>query len=206
MTLDSTPTVTYSIDNGVTYLNPLASPVTNVTNAKITFAITSTGLTTASSHFKIKITGIVNPTTTTPTGKNFNVSTYDSSLRGIDKISQCTIDPVNVLELSGIFSMTALKVGDNYSNPKISINSLIPFTIFQYDTLELDHDSALTITSASSLQISFTRGSPFVSFYVDSTQPATSTSKYFKGNLDNSNEAQAYSDITFIFDMKAPYS
>lgn len=51
----------------------------------------------ASATIKIRLTGVGNPPTQKPSGKNFNVSTVDSANRGIDKISQCTITPLNVL-------------------------------------------------------------------------------------------------------------
>lgn len=85
--------------------------------------------------------------------------------------------------------MTTLKVNSNYPIAKIMVSSLIPFTVFQYDTLQIDHNEALKITNSTALQVKFTRGSTFVSFYMDNSQPATTTSKYFQGNLDNSYEA-----------------
>ncbi len=130
LTLNSTPTITYSLDNGTTYLSPLSSPTSSTSNTKITFWISLTSELPSSSLFKIRFTGIVNPPTTTPSGKNFSVSTYDLNGKMIDKISQCSITPVIVLEIIGVFDQTTLYVDDNYSNPKIIVNSLIPFTIF----------------------------------------------------------------------------
>jgi len=151
LTLSSTPTITYSIDNGVTFLSPLSSPSPTSSSTKISFSISLSSGLAASSKIKIRIAGIVNPPTQYPTGKNFNISTFDSNNRGIDKITQCTIDPVNVLELTGTFDLTTLSVNDNYATPKITINSLIPFSIFQNDILQFDHNEALSITSSTQL-------------------------------------------------------
>ena len=139
LTLTS-PTITYSIDNGSTFLNPLSSPASSVTNTRITFAINLPSGLPASSRLKIRLTGIVNPPTQNPSGRFFNVSTFDSSNRVIDRITQCTIDPISVLELTGVFDRTTLKVDDAYPIPKITIDSVIPFPIFQGDSLQLDHN------------------------------------------------------------------
>ncbi len=130
LTLNSTPTISYSLDNGTTYLSPLSSPTSVTSNTKITFWISLTSELPSSTTFKIRFTGIVNPPTTTPTGKNFIVSTYDYNGKSIDKITQCSITQVNVLEITGTFDQTTLYVDDLYYNPKIIVNSLIPFTIF----------------------------------------------------------------------------
>ena len=82
----------------------------------------------------------MNPPTTNPSGKNFIVSTFNYLGRGIDKISQCSINPVAVLQIQGTFDQTTLYVNDPYANPKIIVNSVIPFTIFQNDALQLDHN------------------------------------------------------------------
>jgi hypothetical protein len=121
------------------------------------------------------------------------VSTFDSNSRGIDRIGQCLINPVAVLEIQGTFDQSTLYVNDLYANPKIIINSLIPFTVFANDALQFDYNDALKITNSTPLLISLTRGSPFVSFYIDSTQPSTTTSSYFRGDLDNYNSVNAYS-------------
>lgn len=39
LTLNSTPVITYSLDNGTTYLSPLSSPSTSISNTKISFWI-----------------------------------------------------------------------------------------------------------------------------------------------------------------------
>ncbi len=59
--------------------------------------------------------------------------------------------------------------------------------------MEMTHVDALVITNSTPLEISLTRGSPFVSFYLDTAQPSTSTINYFKGNIDNYNSGNAYS-------------
>ena len=68
------------------------------------------------------------------------MSTFDSNGRGIDRITQCSIDPVAVLEIQGAFDQSTLYVNDLYANPKIIVNSLIPFTVFQNDALQMDHN------------------------------------------------------------------
>lgn len=79
------------------------------------------------------------------------MSTFDSNGRGIDRITQCTIDPVAVLEIQGTFDQSTLYVNDPYLNPKIIVNSLIPFTVFQNDALQMDHNEALRITNSTPL-------------------------------------------------------
>ena len=39
LTLNSNPIITYSIDNGTTYMSPLASPTSTISNTKISFWI-----------------------------------------------------------------------------------------------------------------------------------------------------------------------
>lgn len=183
LTSNSTPIITYSIDNGSTYLSPLSSPSSSASNTRISFYISLAASLPASSVFKIRFTGIVNPPTTNPSGKGFIVSTYDSSGYGIDTISQCTVDPVSVLELQGTFDQTNPYVNSPYANPQILIYSQIPFNIFQNDGLQFDHNASLQITNTTPLYITLTRGSPFVAFYLDLTQPSNSVTSYFVGNL-----------------------
>ena len=151
LTLSSSPTITYSLDNGTTYISPLTSPSTFISNTRINFWINLASELPGGSIFKIRFFGIVNPPTTNPSGRNFIVSTFDSSGRGIDRITQCTIDPVAVLEIQGTFDQSTLYVNDLYLSPKIIVNSLIPFTVFQNDILQMDHNEALRITNSTPL-------------------------------------------------------
>ena len=130
-----------------------------INTTRITFSVNiATGL-AASSLFKIRLIGIVNPPTQNPSGKNFIVLTYDSFGRAIDKISQCTINPLTVLELNGAFDNTSLNVNDPYKTPKIIVNSVIPFAIFYDDVLQLNYNEAMSITSLGTPWVSITRGS-----------------------------------------------
>ncbi len=184
----TTPTLNYSIDGGASYFTSLASPAPVINTTRITFSVSISSGLAASSLFRIRLIGIVNPPTQNPSGRNFIVFTFDSFGRAIDKISQCTINPLNVLELSGTFDNTSLNVNDPYRTPKITVNSVIPFTIFYDDILQLDHNEAMSITSLGDPWISITRGSSvFVSFKHDTTQPITATTRFFRGDMDNTN-------------------
>lgn len=188
----ATPVLNYSIDSGASYSTPLASPAPIISTTRITFSVNIVSGLAASSVFRIRLIGIVNPPTQNPSGRNFIVFTFDSVGRAIDRITQCSINPLNVMELSGFFDNTSLNVNDPYRTPKIIINSVIPFTIFTDDSLQLDHNEAMSITSLGTHWISITRGSSFfVSFNPDTTQPVSATTRFFRGDMDNANEASA---------------
>lgn len=56
-----------------------------------------------------------------------------------------------MLEIQGTFDQSTLYVNDLYLSPKIIVNSLIPFTVFQNDILQMDHNEALRITNSTPL-------------------------------------------------------
>lgn len=107
--------------------------------------------------------------------------------------------------MSGVFDNSSLKVSEKYASPKVTVSSVIPFTILKNDILQLDYDPAMTITNSglSPLQISLFRGGTYVNFLVDSS---TSTSTFFKGNLKETSEASTSSEFRFIFDIATPPS
>lgn len=48
--------------------------------------------------------------------------TFDSLGRSIDRINECSINPLDVLVLNARFDNTSLYVNDPYRTPKIIIN------------------------------------------------------------------------------------
>jgi hypothetical protein len=118
----TTPTLNYSIDGGSSYSTPLPSPSPAINTTRITFSVNIPGGLAALKVFRIRLIGITNPPTQRPSGRGFTVFTFDSLGRSIDRINECSINPLDVLVLNARFDNTSLYVNDPYRTPKIIIN------------------------------------------------------------------------------------
>lgn len=76
-------------------MSPVANDQ-NVSNALIAFRVNLATELAAGQQLKVKLTGVMNPPTSNPTGTGFLVSTFDKDNFGVDKINKCTIEALAV--------------------------------------------------------------------------------------------------------------
>ena len=184
----TTPTLSFSIDNGLTYnTNNISGVVINNNNIKFSVSLLS-GL-NALSFLRIRLAGIVNPPTQNPSGTNFIFSTFDSNNKAIDTIPQCNINPLNVMEFNGFFDQTSLNVNDSYKVPLLTVNTTIPITISKDDIMQINYNEAMPIIAPKSNPwITIARGgSPVISFNPSNQSLTNTTTRFFIGDKNNIN-------------------